>query len=162
MALLVPFIFSVNHWTSTTELQLLNFKHLLHIVTSVSPLRTNALGIKSRHCFEHTVEWSHASLFQILLLDTLLSSYSLLCFPYSNGERGGPALDPELGRALEHRSNEETSGEYLPLHWLERESWEPFLIKLKLICMNSPLSYIQNCLKCLNPADFHDQGYQHA
>lgn len=78
-------------------------------------------------------------------------------------ERGGsPALDPELGRALERRSNEETSGEHLLLHSLERQSWEAFLIKLKLIFMNSALSYIQNCLKCLNPADFHEQGYQHA
>lgn len=130
MALLMSFISSVSHWTHTTELQRLNFKHLLNIVTSVSPLWANALGIKSRHCFEHTMERIHTSLFQTLLLDMLLSSYSLLHFPYSNGERGGPVLYPKLGRALERRSTEDTSGEYLPLHWLERESWEPVLIRL--------------------------------
>ena len=94
MALLMSSISSVNHWTCTTELQLPNFKHWLHIVTSVSPLWTNALGIKSRHCSEHTMERIHASLFQIILLDMLLSSYSLLRFPYGNRERGGPVLGP--------------------------------------------------------------------
>lgn len=66
MALLTSFIPSVNYWTSTIELQWLKFKHWLHIVT-VSPLWTNALGIKSRHCFEHTMERIQATLFQILL-----------------------------------------------------------------------------------------------
>lgn len=80
MALLMSFIPSVNHWTCTTELQLLNFKHWVRIVTSVSSLQTKALGIKSRHCFEHTMETTYARLFRIIPLDTLLSGYSLICF----------------------------------------------------------------------------------
>lgn len=145
MALLMSFTPSVNHWSCTTALQLPNSKHLHYMVTSVSPLWTNALGIKGKRCFEHTVVRIYTSLFHILLLDTLLSSYSLPCFPYGNGERGGPVLDPELCRALARRSNEQTSEEYLPLHWLGRHSWEPVLIKLKLIFMNSSLSPLQNC-----------------
>lgn len=154
MGILVFFMSCVSHWTSTTELQLLNFRHLLHIGTPVSPLWANALGLKSRHCFERAVEIIHTVLSQILLLGTLLSSYCLLCFPYGNrGEVLPWALS--WARSWSPWSNKETSGESFSLQWLKGESWEPVFTRLKLIIMNALLTYSE-LLKCLNPADFHE------
>lgn len=42
-----------SHPLSSTELVLLSFKYLLHVVTVVSPPQTHTLGIKTRHCLEH-------------------------------------------------------------------------------------------------------------
>lgn len=98
LAVLMVFISNVSCRTSTTELQLLNFRHWLHIVTSISPQQKNALDLKVRHCFEHAVEIIHTILFQKLLLGMLPRSCYLLCFPYGGGEKVLSQPDEEGSR----------------------------------------------------------------